>query len=345
MNKRRTFIAILLSALTLSVFSACKPKATESNANLSNNPAVAKPTPRSWEYKQDLGPKSENQLIAVAFSSDSSLIGIVGYYPTMIWNVENKKFKQMLVSDQAAILSIAFSPDGNKIATGGALYAHLWDARNSDEKNSAPLKTLGDDVLTSAAVFTPDSKTLATTNYHNGAPIRLWDVETGKLKKEWKAHDGPILGLAISPDGKTLATASDDKTIKLWDLETGKEKQTLTGHAGNVVDVNFSPDGSLLVSASFDKTVRLWDAQTGALKQTLNGHGDQVYEAAFSPDGTIIATCSADKSLRLWDAQTGAPLQTFTDHARDVRGLAFSPDGKWLATVSYDGTVKLYAPK
>ena len=99
-----------------------------------------------------------------------------------------------------------------------------------------------------------------------------------------KGHVGTVNSVAFSPDGKRLATASDDKTIKFWDLVTGQEAMALKGHSGHVTSVAFSSDGKQLASASQDTTIKLWDAATGQELMTLKGHGAQIRSIAFSPD-------------------------------------------------------------
>jgi WD40 repeat protein len=112
-------------------------------------------------------------------------------------------------------------------------------------------------------------------------------------------HSDRVLSIAISLDGRTLASASTDKTIKLWDLQTKKELATLTGHSGYVQGVAFSPDGQTLASASTDKTIKLWDLQTKKELATLTGHNKDVREVVFSPDGQTLASTSND-SIKLW---------------------------------------------
>ena len=131
--------------------------------------------------------------------------------------------------------------------------------------------------------------------------IRLWDVTTGENIKTYTAHTDAsgshggsplslegVKSLALSPDGKTLASGGGDMIIHLWDYETGSTKLTLTGHWYPVFSLAYSPDGKLLASGSYDGEVRLWDTKTGELKSQLNGHSKWVTTLTFSQDGKTL---------------------------------------------------------
>ncbi|MBD1883636.1 WD40 domain-containing protein [Microcoleus vaginatus] len=167
-------------------------------------------------------------------------------------------------------------------------------------------------------------------------------VSQVKERNSLEEHSGSVWGVAISSNGKILASASADKTIKLWNLESQTPIATLTGHSSSVNSVAFSPDGKTLVSASEDMTIKLWHLQSQTPIATLTGHRSSVRSVAFSPDGKTLASVSDDMTIKLWHLQSQTPIATLTGHRSSVRSVAFSPDGKTLASVSDDMTIKLW---
>ncbi|MBD2113753.1 MULTISPECIES: WD40 repeat domain-containing protein [Cyanophyceae] len=152
-------------------------------------------------------------------------------------------------------------------------------------------------------------------------------------------HSDSVRSVVFSPNGETIATASDDQSVKLWNRQ-GEELQTLKGHSDRVRSVAFSPDGETIATASDDQSVKLWNQQ-GEELQTLKGHSDSVLSVVFSPDGETIATASDDRSIKLWNQQ-GEELQTLKGHSAGVWSVVFSPDGETIATASDDQSVKLW---
>jgi WD40 repeat protein/tRNA A-37 threonylcarbamoyl transferase component Bud32 len=171
------------------------------------------------------------------------------------------------------------------------------------------------------------------------SPQVSWQKPT--LVTTLTGHSSSVTSVAFSPDSRTLASGSWDKTIKLWDVQSQREIAALTGHSNWVTSVAFSPDGRTLASGSY-KTIKLWDVQSQREIATLTGHSNWVKSVAFSPDGRRLASGSEENTIKLWDVQSHREITTLTGHSNHVRSVAFSPDGRRLASGSNDQTIKLW---
>ena len=155
-------------------------------------------------------------------------------------------------------------------------------------------------------------------------------------------HDAQVWSVTFSPDGKRVATASQDQTAKVWDAATGKLLLTLRGHTESVNGIIYSPDGKRIATTSDDSTAKVWDATTGELLLTLLGHTNGIYRIAFSPDGTRLVTVSGDTTAIVWDANTGKELLTYSPQGDQLNDVAFSPDGKRVAVCDLDRIVRVW---
>jgi WD40 repeat protein len=151
--------------------------------------------------------------------------------------------------------------------------------------------------------------------------------------------------VAISPDGRLVATGFLYEGIKIWEVDTGIPVHSLRGHTSSVNSVAFSPDSQWLASGSRDREIKLWDVYTGQEFLTLRGHDGEVGAVTFSPDGQWLASASHDRTVRLWRVITGQEVEPLEGHTRAVTSAVFSPDGALLASGSIDKTIKLWEVK
>jgi WD40 repeat protein len=250
------------------------------------------------------------------------------------------------------VLSVAFSPDGQKLAwIGNDKTVHLWDLVG--RRDQAVGKTHVGQV--NSLAFTPDGKLIASISVDDGT-VSLWDPARQRNPRvETHAADGEkVKGLAISPDGSLLAyganklvdplTSKTRGTVRLYDLKRHRDLPPMAGvHDGEIHGIAFSPDGKLIASGGDDRLVRLWDVQSRRQVGQLAGHTDAVFAVAFSPDGHTIASGGLDRTLRVWDVSRRGPIGVPMVGDGTTYSIAFNPkDKRTLASAIGDGNVQVW---
>jgi WD40 repeat protein len=256
-------------------------------------------------------------------------------------NFTGAHFNQTVFAETfGGVISVAFSPDGQWLATGDTKGdIQLWDAQTLVQRS----RCRGHQHWIWAIAFSPNSQYLASAS--DDYRVRLWDVEAGQCLRTYEGHTHSVTAVTFSCDGHLLASCSQDATVRLWRVNPGRQDPVLcalVGHSGRVWAIAFSPDLQTLASCGEDGTIRLWDIATGICRTQWHAHDHWVRSLAYSPDGQTLASSSYDSTLKLWDLSTQACLQTLQGHRQPVTAIAFSPDGQQLASSSFDRTLKLW---
>ena len=330
------------------------------------------PTQNNTEWYVSEDPRArlgKGAIRQIRYSPDGTQLAVGSSIGIWIYNAHTGKELNLLTGHIKGPELIAYSPDGQTLASGGAVWPELitysadgslyagtvclWDPNTGEHK-----VTFGEhEERVTCVEFSPDGNILASgsVDKRGHGTIRLWDVVTGKPKTTLKGHTGGHKLMVFSPDGETLASADNGglfggpmenvEMIRLWNIETGQYKITLENPAFLANSIAFSPDGDTIAIGGWDRglstgTVRLWDAATGEHKETLiEEDTNSVFTVAYSPDGASLVSGSKDGTILLWDTATyqlKAELTGYSD------AIAFSPDSSTLAIAGQDRKIRLW---
>jgi WD40 repeat protein len=190
--------------------------------------------------------------------------------------------------------------------------------------------------------FSRDGNFLASGGGEIDNKIQLWNPATGKRKRIIKAHRIRVLGLAFTPDSRSIASGSDDTTINFWNVKDGEISRRFIDPVSNVLSLAITPDGQTLISGGLEG-IRLWEVKTQRLLYTLVPVAQPiVYSVATSPNQPLLASGGQAGTLQLWSIRTGQFIGTINAHRGGITSVAFSPDGESVVTGSYDHTVKVW---
>ncbi|CAE6509194.1 unnamed protein product [Rhizoctonia solani] len=241
----------------------------------------------------------------------------------------------------SALLSIACSPDGSRIVTGGgAGEVVVW---NTYDNTIVLGPLLGHTDTVRSVAFSPDGKYIASGSHDR--TIRVWNVHSGTVITDpFRGHTGLVLCVSFSPDSTRVVSGSSDYSIRVWNAYDGTLLLgPLLEHTGSVNSAVFSPGGDLIASASDDKTLRLWNSYDGrpaALSPIRQDHS--VCSVVFTPDGTRVVSGSLDWAIWIWNVHDGSLASgPFKVHEGIIWSAIVSPDGTRVASCSSDYTLRV----
>ena len=286
------------------------------------------------------------EVTAVAFSPNGRILASAAgrHWPKTLklWTVGTRQNFATFQVQKGPTNSVAFLPDGTKLAWGG----RLWDVETRQQLDILQNNGLAD------VTFSPDGKVLAGTDrrifprtsvndppMHEGV-VKLYDVTTGQVlntfiatrRTKLREPRERVTSIAFSPDSTKIASGAGHD-VKLWEVSTGENIATFQGQEGRIESVMFSPDGTKLAVGAAEG-VKLLNILTGEHIDLLGAMWN--LSVAFSPDGKMLATASGT-GVRLWEVSTGKSLTALQRHPRVVNAVVFSPDGLTLASTSWSG--------
>lgn len=342
-----------VSEPTRPILLAALPGASEIafNPDDGHTVATADGTVRLWDVSDPRNPvplaEPDQAVDTLAFSPHGRMLATGSGNTARLWDVSTPASPAelgVLEAHTGAVNEVAFSPDGDSLATASAdRTAILWDVTDPRQPGTLSVLTGHTEDVTTLA-FAPDGHTLATGSWDNSA--RLWQIPGSDL---W-GHTDRVLSTAFTPDGRILASTGWDDTVRVWstsDLGHPRVFTTITQPA-TVRGVAFRADGRLLAVADDSGSVSLWDLSAPdrpVLAGRLTGMAGSVRSVAFSPDGRTVLTGGEDHLGRLWDVSdpaTPLELSILGGHADRVMTVAFGPDGRTVVTGSYDRTARVW---
>jgi WD40 repeat protein len=286
---------------------------------------------------------SDGSVFGLAFSADGERLAAASLNTTTSHG-ELRLFDVASGDEMLSLrgmLTCAFSPDGRTLAAPwgenvtSPYEVRLWHAPPVRQRYA---RQTGHGPIWSLAA----SKDGELWSAHLEKLVRAWNAADGQPIGKPRRHENFVFSVALSPDGKLLASGDNSGSILLGPANGEGELRRLSGHKDRVFDLRFSPDGKQLVSTGYDLTVRIWDVESGKELDFWKEHKRPIFRAAFSPDGMQVASVDMGGRLIVWDMEKRAIAWETKAHAGAAVGLSFRPGSKELATAGADGMVRIW---
>lgn len=312
-----------------------------------------------------------------AFSPDGKVIAGCEADEVWLWDVATRALLPPLPDQGAALVALAFSPDGETLISADISGSvNVWEWRqarlvqtwrgaqteivrlcvhpdgqriaaiindgvivwNMQGQPLFPLLTGESHFLQIA--FSPTGEWLAGSGYNGN--VYLWQTQTGHCLRLLRGHTQATGGLAFFPHGQWLATGSADQSVRIWDVESGHQLHELSGYKRSIMTLALAPHGDSLAHAGNSGEVHLWQLDSGEITKEWSAHQHRISSLAIHPQGRLLASGSADRSVRLWDMENGRQLNVFWGHDWSVERVLFHPRLPLLVSASIDGLLCLW---
>jgi WD40 repeat protein len=271
-----------------------------------------------------------------------------------LWDARTGRLLRQLGNPAEQIMAVALSPDGRRLASGGANARGSGVVRVWDTGTGKPAWTGEDHTAEVLAIaYAPDGSSVATAAADG--LVKLRDAATGAVRQTLEGHVGGATSLAFSADGDLLACGGGQGATRLWETRTGRLLRTFQAAGSKAATVTkdrlftsvaLSADGATLaacaatVGNTYTEPVRFWDTRSGALKKAITAEAHSARPIALSPDGFILAT--GGKTIKLWDVRTGKLLRELFGHLKKTQAITFSADGRLLVSGGSYGTTNAW---
>jgi WD40 repeat protein len=317
---------------------------------------------------------------AIAFGPGGDLVATAGAdNRLLLWSIATGEMRGNFRGHVLDVTALAGHPDGSRLISGdwggtlkswdwgtedvrtlrlssGWLVPQIYDATWDPEqtrltcatncgflptwsRSGRQLEAFQSEATCRRALYSKDGSLLVTTD--DSGRISVLGTAEGKVLRNRTAHAGPILGMALAPDERLMATASADSTVKVWTFPELDSVRSFGAQSGPVHDVEFSPDGTLLASGGGDATIRLWDPSSGDSLGILQAMEGSVRDIAFDPSGGLLASASQAGTVQVWSLDDHRLATTFHYGKARMSAVAWSGDGARIAAGGSDGIVRL----